>query len=178
MSVERDLQLMAELRAVRLPQPMNDFSFQYRLRFTRRSNIQFDAPRLELEKLPEGRSIVLAAADDETPLKSARDVVLGASGWKSLQEAESSGKNIADRLTIAFVRHRIGVHPIGTVSVVRFFNSGLKMLEAKVGERVLTDIYGLSVFTTEPPARFARMEASASIGIKAERLKLTSTQLA
>ena len=157
---------------------MNDFTFRYRFRITQRSTIQCDMSRLELGKLADGRVVLLAAADDETPLKSAQDVVLRASGWKSSEEAQSYGKKLADRLAVALVRHQIGVYPIGTVPQGVFFNSHLEMLEAQVGQRVVNDVYGLSVLPTEPPTRFARMEPRVALGISGDQLKLTFAQFA
>lgn len=154
-----------------------DFTFRYRLTLAQRSGITAPEASILLYSAPGGQQVYLASSDMTAPLQSTKDVVLRSSGWPSEPEATAQGLWFGDRLRIAFARHRVGVHPEQCVARSGFFAPGLKMLEAQTGHRMLNDTYGLSVFATEPPPRFARAETTFSIQPSTEALVTTMADL-
>ena len=156
---------------------MNDFTFRYRFTLANRSSIGIETPSLTLHIVNDHPNVVLAAADQITPLKTAKEMVLRSSGWETEGEALEKGNWYSNRLLITLVRHRIGVWPEQFVSRGKFYNHGLRLLEEEKGQCILNDTIGLSVFPTTLSPGFAKLSASISLQISLENFIATFSKL-
>jgi len=154
-----------------------DFTFWYRLTVAERSVIGIEAPVLTLYTATGQPDVVLTSTDMKTPLKTAKEIALRSAGWSTEKEADVKGAWYAARLDLALVRHRVGVRPEQCVSRSMLAKSGLQMGEAQPDQRVLNDTYGLSVFPSDPPPRFARIGGAFLSQPNPERIVATFSHL-
>lgn len=134
-----------------------DYTFWYRLTLAERSVIGIETPMLTMYTATGQPDIVLTSTDMKTPLKTAKEIALRSAGWPTEKEADAKGAWYAARLDLTLVRHRVGVRPEQCVSRSMLAKFGLQMIEAQLDQRALNDTYGLSVFPSDPPPRFARI---------------------
>jgi len=114
--------------------------------------VSSDAPVLPLLETAEGQRIELVG---DGPIAKSSRLVLRGQEWASMERAQDAGSHLADVLALVLVGQRVGVEAWARRPGGRFFAAGLRMLEKQVGQRVLEDSPGLSVYETNPPARFA-----------------------
>ena len=154
-----------------------DFTFWYRLTLAERSVIGIETPMLTMYTATGQPDVVLTSTDMKTPLKTAKEIALRSAGWPTEKEADVKGAWYASRLDLALVRHRVGVRSEQCDSRSMLAKSVLQMLEAQPDQPVLNDTYGLSVFSSDPPPRFASIGGSFLSQPNPERFVATFNRL-
>jgi hypothetical protein len=145
--------------------------FRVRFRLGSRVTIASPAEHLMLDELDESKEIKLKAVGDGTQLKDATELVLLGRPFDTEDEAKEAARRWRGILQRAFARVGIGADFGRRAPEGSFTRHGLKWLEGDAGQRVLNDVYGISVFECEPPPRFARIEmGGVSVGRNADRL--------
>jgi hypothetical protein len=150
---------------------MSDFSFRCRFNVSRRSNISSDVREVELPGNGEGPRISLLSGENDTPLSKAEFLVLKGSGYKTAEDAEAAGLHYQDVLMLTLARLRIGSDFGNRKGKGGFFQSFLENHEARTGERLLNNVHGLMVYSTNPPPEFAFLPVGFKLGCTEERLK-------
>jgi len=134
---------------------MAGFSFRVRFNRSPEDTVNIDASKWEWNIGENTPSIILCDHKQEKPIKDSETWLLKSDGWSSEAEAYQAATKCIDALALTFVRLRIGADFGNRAPKSRFYPSGLAMLEAKIGQRVLNDVHGLMVYETEPTPRFA-----------------------
>lgn len=111
-----------------------------------------------------GHDVFLASAEGEA-IGRTREIIVRGSTFNTQEDAEFTGNQWLMRLKRTFSKMNIGADFGERGAGGVFFNSGLKMLEAEHGGRILNDAMGLSVFECHPEPSFARVgDISVSVG--------------
>lgn len=156
----------------------DDFTFRVHLVRAPSTELNIDRPLWEFKDEATGRMITLSSPDLKETIKKSRDLILKSSGWDSEAEALAAAEKYTDIFRVCFAKLRLGIDYGRTRPRSMFTKYGLAWLSHQSGhERILNDMYGVIVYETNPPPRFAAMRAGAIIGKPEEQL-YKATELA
>lgn len=154
------------------------YSFRVRCRFPPTDKLNVEGNRYVLGLNDADIEIELRSIEPNTELKRACDAAFVASGFDSDESARAFGLEWIAHLKRASARCRFALDFGDRSPTALIFDSGLKWLEQKWGQRVVHDPKGLSVYVTNPPPRFARVSnPSISRGIPIERFESALVQV-
>lgn len=142
-------------------------SYSFRIRFNRAQikTIQLDASKLVVPVVDERLSIALLARNEDLSIRESDRLALFGSGYESVDEADLAGRQIQNALIVALARVRVGADFGHRAPKSWISEHGLKRYEEEIGQRVLNDIHGLTVFPSNPKPRFASFNAQVTIGV-------------
>jgi hypothetical protein len=152
-------------------------SYTFRVRFDHSplETILTEASEITLLSKEAGVSLSLRTTSGK-PLKYEQAWALVGEGYSSGEDAHVAGGRVLDALVVTFTRLLLGAD-FGNLLPIRwhFTANGLRQAEEfSKEERLLDDMYGLSVFTSSPRPKFARIEGSKLIiGMDPEKFKQT-----
>lgn len=148
-------------------------SYTFRIRFNRspHNTIQSEAPEL-IVSVPDKRiTVSLRNPKTDQPIKDADQLVLLGEGYSSEQEAVDAGIRFQNALMVALARVRIGADFGGRAAKGMYTEYGLKMLEGQIGQRVLNNVHGLTVFPSDPKPRFVSLNPLGIRGLRPDVFK-------
>ena len=118
--------------------------------------------------MPEVR---LASSDKEVPLSQAKRFIVWSGGYTTEKDAWAAAHKYRDVLIRAFSRLRIAVDFGDRAAKGGMNEAYLQAVEERSGHRVLNDVHGMMVFTTEPRPVFVSAEGGGMrIPAKGDRL--------
>jgi hypothetical protein len=104
--------------------------------------------------------ISLRSKNQGTAISESIDLVFRGDGYASEEASHVAAEDLRDAITMAFARLRIGADFGDRAPKGMFTEAGLQYLQQDSShQRVLNDVHGLMVFETDPPARFANVQA-------------------
>jgi hypothetical protein len=141
--------------------------FSFRIRFHRSpvDTINISASKWEWNIGENSPALLLCSYKPEEAIKDSNTWVFKSEGWASEEEASLAARRYVDALALTLVRLRIGADFVNRGPKSAFTRAGLAMLGAQSGSRVLNDVYGLMIYESEPPPRFATISADALRGV-------------
>lgn len=102
----------------------------------------------------------VAFQNQGTAISASTDLVFRGDGYQTEDQAHAAAEELRGATTMAFSRLRIGADFGDRAPKGMFTEAGLQKLRQDSGhERVLNDVHGLMVFQTQPPPRFANLQA-------------------
>src|SRR5262249_44490655 len=136
---------------------MNDFTYRFRFRLPKSEAIDINEPTCTFAPPLVPSMITLKSRAGEKPIKESRDLVVLSSGWPSIDVALEKAQRCTDALALAMVRlggaidfDRRKLHGMIT-------DAGLEILAEEVGQSVVRDDPGVSIYATVSPPRFASL---------------------
>lgn len=140
-------------------------SYTFRIRFNRspHNTIQSEAPELIVSVPEMGTTVSLRNPKIDQPIKDADQLVLLSDGYSSEKEAIEAGLRFQHVLMVALARVRVGADFGERAPKCMYTNYGLNMLAEQIGQRVLNNVHGLTVFPSEPKPRFVSLNG---VGIR------------
>jgi hypothetical protein len=146
-------------------------SFCLRIRFTLGPSLEIssEASELSIPDPIDGKDARLKG-EREKSISDSKHLSLTVRPFATGGEAGAAADRWVDALKIAFAQVLIGADfgdraPKGVAT-----EAGLEMLEQEVGQRVINDVHGVSVFECDPEPRFVRIEAAGVVGKPADRV--------
>lgn len=140
-------------------------SYTFRIRFNRspHDTIQSEAAELIMMVPDKGTAVLLRNPKTDQPIKDADQLVLIGDGYSSEKEAIEAGLRFQHVLMVALARVRVGADFGERAPKGMYTNYGLTMLAEQIGQRVINNVHGLTVFPSEPKPRFV---SSNVVGIR------------
>ena len=159
---------------------MEDFTFRIRFKLANTCSIDIEKCLIEILMPNNGRTISIKSYEyDKTiTIQKSKELVVESSGWKSKQDAHQEGEKCCNALMITFANLRIGAD-FGIRLPKSFVTDiGLAIFEQQLGNCVLNDEYGLTVFQSNLTPQFTRLgNATYIIGVNQDRFIETFSQL-
>jgi hypothetical protein len=145
-------------------------SYSFRVRADRSPTDTIECAESELSLVESANSVrvFLRSKPSDQPLKEAQHFVLVGTGYSTEADAKDAGEGYEVVLMVALARVRVGADFGYRAAKGAFTREGLKWLEQQHGERMLNDVHGLMVHTTEPKPRFALSKAKVLRGASKE----------
>jgi hypothetical protein len=142
-----------------------------RIRFTLGPSLEIssDASELPIPDPIHGKDARLKGEREKT-ISESKHLSVTVKPFATPDEAKGAAVHWVDALKTAFAMVLIGADfgeraPKGVAT-----EAGLEMLEREVGQRVINDVHGISVFECDPEPRFVRVEAAAVVGKPSDRV--------
>ena len=141
-------------------------SYTFRIRFNRApsATIQSDETEIGLPAPGAGVSLSLRASSLGKALKDAERWALVGEGYETEADAWDAGTRIQDALMLALAELRLGADPGYRASQGAFTKYGLEYFGEQAQARILNDVHGLCVYSSEPKPRFMEFKAIGVIG--------------
>lgn len=136
------------------------FSFRLRILRSPRDALGCNQPTwpIELPNCPS--SITLLAPNDSQTIQEATTFILRGDGFSTEEAASTFGNQLKSALAIALAAVRVGANFGDRTHGGIVTSHGLRWLEEQQRQRMLNDVHGLMMYETDPPPRFAAVNAS------------------
>lgn len=146
-------------------------SFCLRIRFTLGPSLQIssEASELSIPDPIDGKDARLKG-EREKSISDSKHLSLTVMPFATGGEAEAGADRWVDALKTAFAQVLIGADFGDRAPKGEATEAGLEMLEQEVGQRVINDVHGVSVFECDPEPRFVRIEAAGVVGKPPDRV--------
>lgn len=159
---------------------MEDFTFRIRFKLANTCSIDIEKCLVEILMPNTSRTISIKSYEyDKTiTIQKSKELVVESSGWKSRQDADQEGEKCRNVLMITFANLRIGADFGDRIPKSFVTDIGLAIFEQQLGNCVLNDKYGLTVFQSDLMPQFTRLgDATYIIGGNQDRFIETFSQL-
>ncbi len=132
-------------------------SYTFRLRFKKseRKKLGIDEEEIVIEDR-QNIKIIIRSAQREKAIKDSDELILKGIGYDTEEIAKKAGQESRDILTLAFSQLNFPANFGDRSAHGKFFEAGLKMLEAECSGAVINDMHGLQTYPTTLNPKFAK----------------------
>ncbi len=134
---------------------MTEYSYRLRVNLPSSFNLSIDAPEADISDLLD-YTVRISSGRRDIDISKSKSVVFSASGFKTIDEAQSQGARFSDLLTIALSKLQRAADFGSRSPKGRFTDYGISELFKQSKGKVLNDEHGLMVYEDEPNLSFLR----------------------
>lgn len=157
---------------------MKDFTFRLRFKLANTCSIDIEKYLVTILMPNNKRAILVKSYELNKMIKESKELVIESSGWKSEQDARQEGEKCCNALMLTFANLKVGVDFGNRIPKSFVTDNGLAIFEQQLGNCVLNDEYGLTLYQTNLAPQFIQSgTATYIIEVNQDRFIETFSQL-